>query len=1569
MTIQTNTAKVTNAGIVVAYTDNSGTAVTQNISFANKTTSLDSGLNVTAGATALSGALAVTGVSNLNNVLNVAGASHLNTLVVDGATQAGSSFAANGAANLANVMNVAGATHMSSSVVVDQASSLGSTLTVGGAAAMNSTLAVAGVTNLNNVVNVANTANMGAALNVANGASLNGTMDVMGAAHMHDTLLVDGVMANPTLTAYNGSVPLDNAHVTYTLFNAIGGSLTVPQDADGAQLMSLSFFGTGALNSGNVSKAYFNIPVPGNDGIWFGAGYNQLVTFDFTFGNTSSYTLTAGQQIGVTVSTLAGGRYYNMVRNTDGSLAFQITYKKAAGAGAAAVNLGSTMTISGATVFNNNLTVNGTAALNGAITISGALGMGGSGNVAGAATMSSTLDAVGAAHLKNTLAVDGAAQMGSSLAVTGAANLGNVLNVAGASALHNTLLVDGAATMGNALTVSGVSNMNNALNVSGAAALGSTLGVSGAATVGGALAVTGASNLADVMNVTGAAALHNTLAADGAASIGGALAVTGAANMNAPMNVTGAAALSATLAVAGAASLNNTLGVVGAATMGSSLNVTGVSNVNSTLAVAGATTFQNNVTVNGNMTVLGNQTAIDTVSLQVKDNAVLIGDGNVADTLESGLMMQYKPSGAVNPKYAGVKRRPATSNGGGEFVFFKDSDSQISETVSSGSSGSGSASQIYTAAAPSSSAGPLNYFTFDNNGSDAIVDSGSANITVNVTGAASYVSGIVGSSALNLMNTAGNVATNYIRGSLPSMSNMSITGWFNLQSLPSSGQGSSIVVIGSNAQSFIYLQYLNGRSLNSTTYTGFVVYYLTSSNAAVVIGYQPTISTNTWYNFTLIFQTSGTCSIYLNNALLGSVAGQSLLNTISLVSLGANTHYQELAFNGYIDDLKIYNYAITFSPLVPLNNNYKVVAGQYVIATAATGSMVLSSNAGVSYSNVTGVTSGSWSGLAMSSTGQYMLAAKTASTGIMPNQSSLASNSWSQNNVNWVCSASSIHPGTNVYAVFDNLNGDGWFSDNTSPKYNMDGTVNGNAASTTVLGSVGVIRGEWLQLTSSAPVTMYNFAFGKAVNTPFSVSNFIKTYYIIGSNDGTNWYPLQSGTTNNNDIPSSSSYVLVNYTGTQTLTGSSSGTIATTAYPYSNNTYTQFRLVGTSLVNTGGASYMEIGEWYINFVKGGQSYSSDYGATWNNIYSMPAVNALSVSTNGQYALAASGQALYIVSAGFSALASGTAASPTLAGINANIVGTAVSNNGKYQIIVTSGSSNNVYYSLDNGANFTSMTVGSSALVSCTMASDGSSATVKSASNVYVLTLGSAPTTQNYTLEWRAIGNGTLPMKASTTLPSTGIVASGSVQSYSLPAGSYSYTATIENDSNDWCDVTIVNNSTSAVISTIVAGANNPPWGQRGPFSNTFVLSAATNISVRFSNNYYYYGTGVYMTMVGTIAASDPVYTDVYAAVLADSFRCASDLTLKKNIVTLDGALEKLDDIKGISHDWINKHQTNRREVGVIAQDVQKVYPELVAKCGNGYLSVNYPKLTAVLLQSVKELKAKVLAIADKRKAQ
>ena len=532
--------------------------------------------------------------------------------------------------------------------------------------------------------------------------------------------------------------------------------------------------------------------------------------------------------------------------------------------------------------------------------------------------------------MNSTLAVTGAAILGSSLNVVGNAAVMGAMNVTGASHLRNSALIDGAVTLGSSLAVAGAANLVNTLAVSGAASMASTLDVTGAshlrnnvvvdgaASMGSSLAVTGAASLASSLAVTGAANLNNTLAVTGAASLNNSLAVAGAASLNSSLAVAGAANLNNTLAVTGAANLNNILAVSGAASLNSSLAVTGAASMANTLAVTGAATFQNNVTVNGNLTVLGSQTSIETANLQIKDNAILLADGNAADTLPIGLQLQYQPSGAAAVKYAGVKRLPTT----GEFVFFKDSAKTIDD--------------------PSLSAGP--------------------------------------------------------------------------------------------------------------------------------------------------------------------------------------------------------------------------------------------------------------------------------------------------------------------------------------------------------------------------------------------------------------------------------------------------------------------------------------------------------------------------------------------------------------------------------------------------------------------------------------------TVSNYTMEWQSNNTDSFPMTNLTT-PSAGIVVgSGQVQSYSLPAGSYSYSATSQNASNDYITPTIVNASNETVLSTFTTGTN--PWSNGPTVTGTFVLAAPTNISVRFANNYYMYNSRVTLTVQGTVAASAPA-PDVYATVMADSFNSASDARLKKDVVVLDGALDKIDAIRGVHYHWVDAAQPQSRQVGVIAQEIQAVYPELVKEGGNGFLSVDYPKLTAVLIQSVKELKALIISLANK----
>ena len=85
----------------------------------------------------------------------------------------------------------------------------------------------------------------------------------------------------------------------------------------------------------------------------------------------------------------------------------------------------------------------------------------------------------------------------------------------------------------------------------------------------------------------------------------------------------------------------------------------------------------------------------------------------------------------------------------------------------------------------------------------------------------------------------------------------------------------------------------------------------------------------------------------------------------------------------------------------------------------------------------------------------------------------------------------------------------------------------------------------------------------------------------------------------------------------------------------------------------------------------------------------------------------------------------------------------------------------------------------------------------------------------------------------------------------------------------------------------------------------------------------------------------------------------SDIRLKTNVETLPNVLDRIDKIRGVSHDWIPSENNNEHTIGVIAQEIQEVYPELVSQGKDGFLRVDYGKLTAVLLQAIKELKAEI----------
>ena len=119
-----------------------------------------------------------------------------------------------------------------------------------------------------------------------------------------------------------------------------------------------------------------------------------------------------------------------------------------------------------------------------------------------------------------------------------------------------------------------------------------------------------------------------------------------------------------------------------------------------------------------------------------------------------------------------------------------------------------------------------------------------------------------------------------------------------------------------------------------------------------------------------------------------------------------------------------------------------------------------------------------------------------------------------------------------------------------------------------------------------------------------------------------------------------------------------------------------------------------------------------------------------------------------------------------------------------------------------------------------------------------------------------------------------------------------------------------------------------------------------------------YVSGSYGAGLGAISASGDIVAD--GDVVAYH---SSDIRLKDNVEVIQGSLDKIEGIRGVEFDWNEQSpgwaQERGHDVGVIAQEVQKVVPEIVVERKSGYLGVDYKRLVPLLIESVKELRQEI----------
>ena len=100
---------------------------------------------------------------------------------------------------------------------------------------------------------------------------------------------------------------------------------------------------------------------------------------------------------------------------------------------------------------------------------------------------------------------------------------------------------------------------------------------------------------------------------------------------------------------------------------------------------------------------------------------------------------------------------------------------------------------------------------------------------------------------------------------------------------------------------------------------------------------------------------------------------------------------------------------------------------------------------------------------------------------------------------------------------------------------------------------------------------------------------------------------------------------------------------------------------------------------------------------------------------------------------------------------------------------------------------------------------------------------------------------------------------------------------------------------------------------------------------------------------------------VYGGFRAIASYSSSDGRWKKNIEPLESSLQKVSNLQGVSYEWrIDEYpdvgMTEGKQIGLVAQDVELELPELVSEDKDGYKAISYSKLTAILVEAIKELK-------------
>ena len=150
---------------------------------------------------------------------------------------------------------------------------------------------------------------------------------------------------------------------------------------------------------------------------------------------------------------------------------------------------------------------------------------------------------------------------------------------------------------------------------------------------------------------------------------------------------------------------------------------------------------------------------------------------------------------------------------------------------------------------------------------------------------------------------------------------------------------------------------------------------------------------------------------------------------------------------------------------------------------------------------------------------------------------------------------------------------------------------------------------------------------------------------------------------------------------------------------------------------------------------------------------------------------------------------------------------------------------------------------------------------------------------------------------------------------------------------------------SAVVLTNASGTASALTANIANFINV------TDDTTTNASRYIIFANGTSGAITEQVSSTKLFFNPSTGLLTSTDYNSSSDKRLKKNIKTVESALDKVIALRGVSFNW---EEGGAKSIGLIAQEAEKVIPEIVLQDENGYLGIKYNNLIGVLVEAIKE---------------